>query len=139
MALYKIQGMSVCFSNAPKRILMLKYISVLYVLEGDRRMILNYIHNDEALKEISMFPNYAELFCDTYTTLKPGKSSTVKGPVKFYLRKWMVILLLRCFRMREFCSTYPFFERKWEVSCIVARYATALAKPINSTSEQGMT
>ena len=87
MALYKVLEMSICFSSDRKRFLYLKYISVMYLLEGNRRITLKYLHTDAAIRLISRLPLYVSLTVDLFQTLKPGENINMSCPVTFYWKK----------------------------------------------------
>ena len=84
MAFYKVFGASVFFSKEPAAEFMMKYVSVLYRLEGKRYIKLYYIHHKNVCENFERLPSFVQLPVDTFAKLVPGVSTTLTEPVSFH-------------------------------------------------------
>ena len=84
MAFYKVFGLSIFFSNEPAADYMMKYVSVLYRLEGKRYIKLFFMHSQNACKNFEPIPAFVKLPVDTFAKLVPGVSTTLTEPVSFH-------------------------------------------------------
>ena len=79
---YKVERVSLFFTNEPQKEFMTKFFTVLYYLEGSKIVMKNFLHNRRQFVLALKLPIAMEIYSQEYARLPSGVPSRVRGPIK---------------------------------------------------------
>ena len=90
MALYKVNKISIYFSNRQPMEYMQKFFTIWYCLEGGKIISRNYSQTRQTMCNALMLPQMIEFDADAYARLPTGVPCQTNNPLKIIARQIVV-------------------------------------------------